>query len=130
MFQVWFKEVSGCVRSISRVLKESFNRVFQKWFMVFSSRFQGNFKKFSYFILRLYKCFSVFISLFQQFIRCSKKILRGPIELKNAPKSGKVHNFLDPPSPRMIWTFLNLGKIWNLTTPPPLVPNLEKIWNW
>ena len=24
----------------------------------------------------------------------------------------KVHNFLDPPSPRMIWTFLNLGKNW------------------
>ena len=22
----------------------------------------------------------------------------------------KVHNFLDPPPPRIIWTFLNLGK--------------------
>ena len=29
-----------------------------------------------------------------------------------------VHNFLDPPSPRMFWTFLNLGKIGNLMTPP------------
>ena len=44
-------------------------------------------------------------------------------------KVEKVHNSLDPPSPRMIWTFLNLGKFWNLTT-PPLVPNLGKIWNW
>ena len=33
-------------------------------------------------------------------------------------KVEKVHNFLDPPSPRMIWTFLNLGKIGNLMTPP------------
>ena len=28
-------------------------------------------------------------------------------------KVEKVHNFLDPPSPRMFWTFLDLGKIGN-----------------
>ena len=33
----------------------------------------------------------------------------------------KVHNFLrlPRPSPRNIWTFLNLVKIGNLMTPPP-----------
>ena len=36
---------------------------------------------------------------------------------------GKVNNFLDP-SPRMIWTFLNLGKTGNLRTPHG--PNLGK----
>ena len=29
-------------------------------------------------------------------------------------KMEKVHNFLDPPSPRMIWIFLYLGKILKL----------------
>ena len=40
----------------------------------------------------------------------------------------KVHNFLDPPPPRIMWTILNLGKHWDLTT-PPLGPNLGKNWN-
>ena len=39
---------------------------------------------------------------------------KGTIQIKKCPKSGKSPQF----SPRMIWTFLNLGKIWNLTTPP------------
>jgi len=41
---------------------------------------------------------------------------------------GKVHNFLDPPPPRVMWTILNLRKKWNLMT-PPLGPNLGKNWN-
>ena len=47
----------------------------------------------------------------------------------------KYHNlwkksiiFLTPPSPRIIWTFLNLGKNWFSMTPPPR-PKLGKIWN-
>ena len=44
-------------------------------------------------------------------------------------KVGTIHNFPPPPSPRMFWTFLNLGKIRNLMTPHPL-PNLGKIRNW
>ena len=40
---------------------------------------------------------------------------------------GKVHNFLTP-SPRIIWTFLNLGKNWFSMTPPPR-PKLGKFWN-
>ena len=43
--------------------------------------------------------------------------LRGALK-KMSQKVEKVHNFLNPPpSPRMIWTFLNLGKIGNLITP-------------
>ena len=33
-------------------------------------------------------------------------------------KVEKVHNFLDP-SPRMLWTFLNLRKIGSFDAPPP-----------
>ena len=52
-------------------------------------------------------------------------------ELKKSHKAEKVYNFLDPPpSPRVFWTLLNLGKIGSLTPPPPLGPNLGKIWNW
>ena len=52
-------------------------------------------------------------------------------ELKKSHKAEKVYNFLDPPpSPRVFWTLLNLGKIGSLTTPPPLGPNLGKFWNW
>ena len=44
-------------------------------------------------------------------------------------KVEKIHILLDPPSPRKFWIFLNLGRIWNSMTPPP-VPDLGKIWNW
>ena len=38
--------------------------------------------------------------------------LREAFKKKKFQIMEKVHNFLDPPpSPRMIWTFLNLGKI-------------------
>ena len=40
----------------------------------------------------------------------STRTVREASELKNVTKSEKVHNFLDPPLPRMFWTFLNLGK--------------------
>ena len=46
------------------------------------------------------------------------RVLRGQFKIKNTIICGKVHNFLDPPSPRIIWTFLNLGKNWFLMTPP------------
>ena len=40
--------------------------------------------------------------------------LRGAIEKKNVTKTGKSSQFCwhPLPSPRMIWTFLNVGKIW------------------
>ena len=47
------------------------------------------------------------------FIDFHNQKLRGAIKLKNVPKSGKSPQFSWPPSPRMFWTFLNLGKIWN-----------------
>ena len=36
--------------------------------------------------------------------------------------------FLTPSPPRIMWTILNLGKNWDLMT-PPLGPNLGKNWN-
>ena len=51
--------------------------------------------------------------------------LREASEKQLSQKVEKVHNFLDPPSPWMSWTFSNLGKIRNLMT-PPLRPNWEK----
>ena len=41
------------------------------------------------------------------------EFLRGPIE-KKCHKKGKKSTIFLPPPPRMIWTFLNLGKIGNL----------------
>ena len=34
-----------------------------------------------------------------------------------------------PPPPLIMWTILNLGKIWFSMTPPPPRPKLVKIWN-
>ena len=36
----------------------------------------------------------------------------------------KVHNFLDPPSPRKVWTFLKLGKL-GIFEPPPQIWNIS-----
>ena len=49
------------------------------------------------------------------------RAIREESQTKMSQKVEKVHNFLDPPphSPRMFWTFLNLGKIGNLIPPPP-----------
>ena len=51
-----------------------------------------------------------------------------PSKKKKSPIVEKGHNFLGPPPPRMMWTFLNLGKKWFLMTPPPR-QKLGKIWN-
>ena len=40
---------------------------------------------------------------------CIKKGTKGSIK-KNVTKNGKNPQFSWPPPPRMIWTFLNLGK--------------------
>ena len=41
-----------------------------------------------------------------------KRIKKGSIRIKKCPKKWKKSTiFLIPPSPRMFWTFLNLGKI-------------------
>ena len=59
-----------------------------------------------------------------------KKQLRGAIKKKMSQIVEKVHNFLDPPPPpRMIWTFLNLGKKMIFDDPTPPRPKLGKIWN-
>ena len=55
------------------------------------------------------------------------KLIRGPIE-KKVTKSGKSPQFSwhPPPSPRMIWTFLNLEKI-GIWRPPPQTYFGEKL---
>ena len=53
---------------------------------------------------------------------------KGSLRIKKCPKKWKKSLvFLTSPSPRMFWTFLNLGKIGNSVAPPPPVPNLGKI---
>ena len=55
---------------------------------------------------------------------------RGPIKIKNVPKSGKSPQFSWPPLPKEDLDFFEFGKNLKFDDPPPLVPNLGKIWNW
>ena len=55
--------------------------------------------------------------------------IREASELKNDTKSGKVHNFLDPPLPQDVLDFFEFGKNSKFDD-PPLWPNLGKVWNW
>ena len=64
-------------------------------------------------------------SLYMQYINS-----KGSLQIKKCHKKWKKFTIFltPPPSPRMFWTFLNLGRIGNLMTPP--LPNLGKIRNW
>ena len=46
-------------------------------------------------------------------LKVSNSVSKGSMWIKECPKSGKVNNFLDPPSPRIFSTFLNFGKMGN-----------------
>ena len=70
-------------------------------------------------------CYSLYVKIFSLYFWNKillPQIIREASKIKMSQRVEKVHNFLDPPpSPRMFWTFLNLGKIQNSMPPPPTV---------
>jgi len=54
--------------------------------------------------------------------------IREAAQKKNVPKKCKKSIIFLTPPPRIMWTFLNLGRI-EIWWPPPLRPKLGKIWN-
>ena len=74
MFQAWFKEVSGCVKSISRVFQEIFNRVFQECFRRFQEYFKSVLEVFQGYSIIFPGCLNVPLVLtvyFKDVKRCS-----------------------------------------------------------
>ena len=64
----------------------------------------------------------------------TEQISQGSLRIKKCHKKWKKSTiFLIPPSPRMFWTFLNLGKIGNLMSPSSDLIwekfEIGKIWN-
>ena len=55
------------------------------------------------------------LQIWQFCLLCGRLHLGEQANQKLSQTVEKAHNFLDPPYPRKFWTFLNLGKIRNLT---------------